>query len=203
MNVNVSNLKSKFANLKFEQLLSDKYFVETCFSKKFDSVPKVQELRDILFKINTYSILCDGITLLNCETPCNECDENNEDVTTTTTTTSSSTTTTTSSSTTTTTTVAPTTTTTSSTTTTTTEAPVTTTTTTTTSSTTTTTTLVPDCNLIQFINNTGSSQEIFWTSCIGEPLGATIGIGQTLTYCVDLNQPRTLNGVTEFSLGDC
>lgn len=44
------NIKSKFAILKYQQLLSDKYFVETCFSKKFDSYSSKQQLIDLLFK---------------------------------------------------------------------------------------------------------------------------------------------------------
>lgn len=46
-----ANIKSEFAKLKYEQLLSEKYFVETCFSKKFDSLPPKQILIDLLFKI--------------------------------------------------------------------------------------------------------------------------------------------------------
>ena len=48
MNVNV---KCKFANLKYEQLLSDKYFVETCFSKKYESYTSKQKLRDMFMQI--------------------------------------------------------------------------------------------------------------------------------------------------------
>lgn len=50
MSVNV-DLKGQFAKLKWEQLLSDKYFVETCFSKKYESYTQKQNLIDILFKI--------------------------------------------------------------------------------------------------------------------------------------------------------
>lgn len=50
MSVDV-NLKSQFAKLKYEQLLSDKYFIETCFSKKYDSYPPKQRLADLLLKI--------------------------------------------------------------------------------------------------------------------------------------------------------
>ena len=35
-----------FAELKYEQLLSDKYFVETCFSRKEESYDNKQRLRD-------------------------------------------------------------------------------------------------------------------------------------------------------------
>lgn len=52
MSVNV-NLKSNFANLKYEQLLSEKYFVETCFSKKHESYSSKQKLIDTLFKIKS------------------------------------------------------------------------------------------------------------------------------------------------------
>lgn len=38
--------KCKFANLKYEQLLSEKYFVETCFSKKYESYTSKEKLRD-------------------------------------------------------------------------------------------------------------------------------------------------------------
>lgn len=51
MSASVSNIKSEFAKLKYEQLLSDKYFVETCFSKKFDSYSPKQKLIDLYFKI--------------------------------------------------------------------------------------------------------------------------------------------------------
>ncbi len=46
-----ANLKEKFASLKYEQLLADKYFVETCFSKKYDSYLNKHRLVDFLFKI--------------------------------------------------------------------------------------------------------------------------------------------------------
>ena len=51
MNVNASNLKCQFANLKYEQLLTEKYFIETCFSKKYLSYKPHEKLLDILFKI--------------------------------------------------------------------------------------------------------------------------------------------------------
>jgi len=47
----LSEIKSQFAKLKYQQMLSDKYFIETCFSKKFDSYSHKQELIDLLFKI--------------------------------------------------------------------------------------------------------------------------------------------------------
>ncbi len=46
-----ANAKCSFAELKYEQLLSDKYFVETCFSKKYSSYSSKQKLIDILFKM--------------------------------------------------------------------------------------------------------------------------------------------------------
>lgn len=58
MNVDV---KCQFADLKYEQLLNKKYFIETCFSKKYDSYNLRQKLIDILFfmkkeeKFVTYS----------------------------------------------------------------------------------------------------------------------------------------------------
>ena len=45
------NIKSNFADLKYEQLLTEKYFVETCFSKKYDSYSAKQKLRDMFLKI--------------------------------------------------------------------------------------------------------------------------------------------------------
>lgn len=48
MNVSV---KCEFANLKYEQLLSAKYFVETCFSKKFESYTAEQKLKDLFVQI--------------------------------------------------------------------------------------------------------------------------------------------------------
>ncbi len=50
MSVNV-DLKARFSDLKYEQLLSEKYFVETCFSKKYESYDSKQKLADIYFKI--------------------------------------------------------------------------------------------------------------------------------------------------------
>lgn len=46
-----ANDKCTFANLKYEQLLSEKYFVETCFSKKFESYSSKQKLKDLWMKI--------------------------------------------------------------------------------------------------------------------------------------------------------
>lgn len=43
--------KCKFANLKYEQMLTEKYFVETCFSKKYESYTAKQTLIDLLFKM--------------------------------------------------------------------------------------------------------------------------------------------------------
>jgi len=45
------NVKCKFASLKYEQLLSDKYFIETCFSKKYDSYSSRDKLRDLWMEI--------------------------------------------------------------------------------------------------------------------------------------------------------
>lgn len=47
-----AELKCKFAELKYEQLLSEKYFVQTCFSKKYESYNSKQKLVDIIFTIN-------------------------------------------------------------------------------------------------------------------------------------------------------
>lgn len=46
-----ANAKCKFADLKYEQLLSDKYFVETCFSKKRESYSSKQKLKDMWMNI--------------------------------------------------------------------------------------------------------------------------------------------------------
>jgi len=46
-----ANIKCEFAKLKYEQLLSDKYFIETCFSKNYDSYSPKQRLIDLVFKI--------------------------------------------------------------------------------------------------------------------------------------------------------
>lgn len=57
MSVNVNKncdkgeLKCEFASLKYEQLLHDKYFVETCFSKKFHSYTAKNKLIDLIYKI--------------------------------------------------------------------------------------------------------------------------------------------------------
>lgn len=45
------NVKCKFASLKYEQLLSDKYLVETCFSKKYESYTAKEKLKDLWSKI--------------------------------------------------------------------------------------------------------------------------------------------------------
>lgn len=50
MNVSAED-RCKFAELKYEQLLSDKYFIETCFSKKYQSYPSKQKLADLFIKI--------------------------------------------------------------------------------------------------------------------------------------------------------
>ena len=50
MSANV-NIKCQFANLKYEQLLSEKYLVETCFSKKYESYPPEQKLKDLFMRI--------------------------------------------------------------------------------------------------------------------------------------------------------
>ncbi len=46
-----ASVKCKFADLKYEQLLSDKYFVETCFSKKYDSYSQKNKLKDWYLEI--------------------------------------------------------------------------------------------------------------------------------------------------------
>ena len=44
-------LKCRFADLKYEQLLQEKYFVETCMSKENESYSPKDRLIDIYFKI--------------------------------------------------------------------------------------------------------------------------------------------------------
>lgn len=46
MSVNV-----KYADLKYEQLLSEKYLVITCFSKKYESYSSRQKLKDMFMRI--------------------------------------------------------------------------------------------------------------------------------------------------------
>ena len=50
MSVN-ANMKCVFAELKYEQLLTDKYFIETCFSKKYNTYSAKDKLVDYIFKI--------------------------------------------------------------------------------------------------------------------------------------------------------
>ena len=46
-----ANAKCEFAELKYEQLLNEKYFIKTCFSKKDESFTAKQKLADLLIKI--------------------------------------------------------------------------------------------------------------------------------------------------------
>lgn len=46
-----ASVKCEFAYLKYEQLLAEKYFVETCFSKKYESYTAKQKLLDLAFKV--------------------------------------------------------------------------------------------------------------------------------------------------------
>lgn len=92
MSANVSNLKEQFADLKYEQLLTDKYFVETCFSKKFESYTSKERLKDLATKINHYSSPCEGAVSINCHLPQVGCDANGNQTTTTTSTTTTTTT---------------------------------------------------------------------------------------------------------------
>ena len=48
-----ANVKCDFASLKYEQLLRDKYFVQTCFSKSFDSYPPKEVLNDMFMVLRT------------------------------------------------------------------------------------------------------------------------------------------------------
>jgi hypothetical protein len=93
MSAVANELKCTTAELKYEQLLSDKYFVETCFSKRYESYSPKNKLTDLYFKISGLPI----IDYPTCE-DAPECAVPWDDTTTTsttTTTTASSTTTTT------------------------------------------------------------------------------------------------------------
>lgn len=46
-----ANAKCKFAELKYEQLLHEKYFVNTCFSRKDESLSMKEKLSNLLLKI--------------------------------------------------------------------------------------------------------------------------------------------------------
>ena len=48
-----ADLKCNFSKLKYEQLLSDKYFTETCFSRKYSSYIPKQQLADMMFEIKS------------------------------------------------------------------------------------------------------------------------------------------------------
>ncbi len=65
-----AELKCKFADLKYEQLLSDKYFIETCFSKKYSSYPATQNLADMLFEIRSESKEETSVTYTATEIEC-------------------------------------------------------------------------------------------------------------------------------------
>ncbi len=51
MSVAVNDMKCTFANLKYEKLLSEKYFIETCFSRKDSSYSSKNKLKDLALKI--------------------------------------------------------------------------------------------------------------------------------------------------------
>lgn len=51
MLTNVSANKIEFADLKYEQLLSEKYFVETCFTKKYESYRSHEQLIDLMLTV--------------------------------------------------------------------------------------------------------------------------------------------------------
>lgn len=48
-----ANVNCDFASLKYEQLLSEKYFIQTCFSKKYESYTAKQRLKDMWMEITT------------------------------------------------------------------------------------------------------------------------------------------------------
>jgi hypothetical protein len=51
VSVDVNDMRCRFANLKYEQLLTEKYFIETCFSKKHKSYSPKDKLKDLALKI--------------------------------------------------------------------------------------------------------------------------------------------------------
>ncbi len=51
MDVNANQIKSDFSYLKYEQLLTDKYFINTCFSQKLESYSNRQRLKDLFMRI--------------------------------------------------------------------------------------------------------------------------------------------------------
>lgn len=46
-----ASAKCKFAKLKYEQLLHDKYLVKTCFSRQVESISAKEKLTDLLLEI--------------------------------------------------------------------------------------------------------------------------------------------------------
>lgn len=48
-----ANVNCDFASLKYEQLLSEKYFIQTCFSKRYESYTAKQRLKDMWMEITT------------------------------------------------------------------------------------------------------------------------------------------------------
>lgn len=87
MNVSVNQLREKFATLKFEQLLAEKYFIETCFSKKFESLPAREELKNLQLRMAVHRHESLGIVMMDCNLPQEGCDADGLETTTTTTTT--------------------------------------------------------------------------------------------------------------------
>lgn len=53
MSASVSQLKIKFASLLYQRMMGAKYFVETCFSKKYDSMNALEEIEDLRLRIKT------------------------------------------------------------------------------------------------------------------------------------------------------
>lgn len=50
MTVN-ADIKCEFAGMKYEQLLTAKYFIETCFSKKSECISAKKKLLEMIHKI--------------------------------------------------------------------------------------------------------------------------------------------------------
>lgn len=83
------NVKCKFASLKYEQLLSDKYFIETCFSKKYESYTAKQKLKDLYMEIKMVTkVLSCVLSVTTTTTVCPPATTTTTTSTTTTTTTS-------------------------------------------------------------------------------------------------------------------
>lgn len=84
MPVSVNEIREKFAQLKYEQLLADKYFIETCFSKNFESRTAREKMDDMKMRIKAHRLQREGITMIDCHLPQTGCDSEGMETTTTT-----------------------------------------------------------------------------------------------------------------------